>query len=97
MRKKGFEVKKKNGLSLAVKIGNQDTHKYHSLVIDCLDGHIYGVNKDNNEKKIGKLLSFQGTRASDAFHCMKKSIEKIVKKVDFYSLLNEVEELEKNI
>lgn len=95
LKRKGIEVKKKNELSLRVQIGGADTHRYHTLVIDCLDGNIYAINKENKEKRVGRLMSFKGQRASDAYNCMKKSIEKIIKKINLYSLLDDFEMIEK--
>lgn len=93
LRVRGINVKKRHDLALRVHVGNDDSG--YSLLIDCLDGNIYSTNKNCRDKKIGRLIAFRGNRASDAFHCMKKSIDKIVKKLDLYSILNDINILEK--
>lgn len=89
LRKRGVKVSKLNDLALRIHIGEPEFFKYHSLVIDCLEGAIYAINNQNKERKIGKLVNFEGKRASDAFHCMKKSIYKILRKINVYSMDHE--------
>ena len=95
LKTRGIDVRKNNDLALRIHFGKDESNRHYSLLIDCLDGNIYSSRKDRKDKKIGRLISFKGNRASDAFHCMKKSIEKIIKKLDLYSLLNDIDALEK--
>lgn len=95
LKKNKVEVKKMNDLAVRIHIGEPELYKYHSLVIDCLDGNLYLINSKNNPKKIGKLSKFEGMRASDAFNCMKRSIYKILRKLNVYSIDHQGNKIEK--
>lgn len=91
LKKRGIATSKLNDLAVRIHVGDVEKFKYHSLVVDCLDGNMYVIDKRNKEKKVGKLLAFKGTRSSDAFHCLTRSIYKILRKLSIYTVEHEMQ------
>lgn len=90
LKKRGITTSKLNDLAVRIHVGDVEKFKYHSLVVDCLDGNMYVVDKRNKERRVGKLIAFKGTRSSDAFHCLTRSIYKILKKLSIYTIEHEL-------
>lgn len=86
LKKMKFKVNKSNDLAIHLAFDKTIDPRYNTIILDCLDGKVYLSGNQEKDRQIGRLRNFRGTRASDAYHCMKSSIERILRKVDKYKI-----------
>lgn len=86
LKKLKFKVNKSNDLAIHLAFDKTIDPRYNTIILDCLDGKVYLRGDQEKDRQIGRLRNFRGTRASDAYHCMKSSIERILRKVDKYKI-----------
>lgn len=84
LKSHGFNVSKKNDVTIHLGFDRTTGNRYNSMLVDCLDGQIYLSGSNSKDRRVGKLLGFNGNRTSEAYDCMKRSISKLLNKINRY-------------
>lgn len=94
-----FPVSKRD-VVVKVKLDKAYKERYNNIVIDCYAGKMYLRGKDISDRYFGRLRRFEGSRASDAYHCVSQSATRIINRIkkimesDTIEVLGEVERVD---
>lgn len=81
LRNHKLKSKRNNGY-VKVCLSNKYQDKYDSVVIDCMDGKMYLRGSGVSDRYFGRLSKYNGTRASDAYHCVNYNATRIINRIN---------------
>lgn len=83
----------KHDVMVKVRLEKAYQERYNHIVIDCHAGKMYLRGKDVSDRYFGRLRRFEGSRASDAYHCVSQSSTRIINRIKSIMISDTIEVL----